>query len=178
MEYVTAFRASRKKLVDTWAGFRRAAYRTVYEGIPSKVDTSRVVFHKVGDSLCMRLPNGRDLYYPKVVLKSNRTPWGADVRSVAYWDYKTKSLKFMTGGNFFQNAVQAVCRDLLMEAQLRLEKKGYKIIMSVHDECIALVPDTDNYSLEEFIDIMTQVPKWATGFPIKADGWEGYRYHK
>ena len=86
--------------------------------------------------------------------------------------------KDIRGANFFQNAVQAICRDLLMDAHLRLEKAGYEIILSVHDELVAEVPDDPKYNLDEFIRIMTDKPFWASDMPVKADGWEGRRYKK
>ena len=44
---------------------------------------------------------------------------------------------------------------------------------------MAEISDTDHTkTLDQFIKIMTEIPEWAEGMPIKADGWEGYRYRK
>jgi DNA polymerase len=180
MQYVQAFRDSRPRLTQTWTAFKRAAFHTTHTLEPTRVDMcpAPIVFHKKDDAICLRLPSGRDLYYQKATILNQGTPWGSRTPMVTCRDPKTGLRKSMTGGNLFQNVVQAVCRDLLMEAQLRLERAGYKIIMSIHDECLAVVPDENRYNLDEFINIMTEVPSWAAEFPIKADGWEGYRYHK
>jgi DNA polymerase len=54
---------------------------------------------------------------------------------------------------------------------------GYPVIMSVHDEIICEVPDNHG-TLAEMIDLMVEVPAWAKGCPIAAEGKEGPRYEK
>lgn len=75
------------------------------------------------------------------------------------------------------NCTQGYCRDLLSWAMLRLEEKGYPIVLHVHDEAAAELPEGRG-SLAEFNRIMTEVPHWAAGMPIRAEGWENKRYHK
>lgn len=72
---------------------------------------------------------------------------------------------------------QGTCRDLMAEAMLALEAKGYPIIMSAHDEAVGEV-DKGQGSVEEFEQIMSVLPEWAEGFPIAAEGWRGMRYKK
>ena len=84
----------------------------------------------------------------------------------------------MTGGNFFQNAVQGIARDLLTNSQLNLEVAGYPICLSTHDECGGVYPDDPMYNVKNFLKIMATPPAWATDMPLEADGWEGPRYKK
>jgi hypothetical protein len=65
-------------------------------------------------------------------------------------------------GLWIENAVQAVSRDLLVEAMQRLETAGYSVVMTVHDEIVAEMP-AEIGSKEEFISIMTKAPVWAKG---------------
>lgn len=75
------------------------------------------------------------------------------------------------------NCTQALCRDLMAEAMLRLEGAGYPVILTVHDEVISEV-DEDFGTIEEFENIMSEVPEWAEGFPVESEGWRGKRYKK
>lgn len=81
------------------------------------------------------------------------------------------------GGKLTENVVQAIARDFLVEAMLRLERDGYPIIGTVHDEVIA-ERIKGSGSLEEFERIMSQVPAWGAGCPIAVEGVETERYQK
>ena len=186
-EYITRFRQSRPELPRCWKSFERAARQALENRDPSnnvirvQLPSSVVIlFRRVGRNMFMRLPSGRDICYPNARLEYVETPWGSKQISVVYdtivgskWTSRS-----MTGGNFFQNAIQGICRDLLCEAQLKLEDAGYPIYISVHDECGSFVPDDPRYNLAEFISIMTDKPTWAKGLPVSADGFEAKRYKK
>ena len=59
---------------------------------------------------------------------------------------------------------------------VRVEAAGYRVVMHVHDEIVAMLHDGG--SLKEFEEIMAEVPAWADGLPIGAEGWAGRRYRK
>jgi DNA polymerase len=81
------------------------------------------------------------------------------------------------GGLWVENLVQGIARDLLVSAMLRIDAAGYPIVLHVHDEIVAEVPFGFG-SLEQFMNLMTQNPPWATDLPIAAQGWTGLRYRK
>ena len=81
------------------------------------------------------------------------------------------------GGMLTENVVQAVARDLMVEAMFRVEKAGYKVVMTVHDEIIS-EDDKDFGSQEEFERLMCMTPPWAEGCPIAVEGGEITRYQK
>lgn len=82
-----------------------------------------------------------------------------------------------SGPFIVHNCTQAMCRDLLTDAMLKLDTAGYKAILHVHDEIVAEVPDGFG-SFEEFKRIMCELPEWASDFPQKAAGGASVRYHK
>jgi DNA polymerase len=132
----------------------------------------------------MRLPSGRLLWYPQAHLRERQMTWetsgGRSVTKlgVSFYgrDEQDKcSRQDGYGGRWVENAVSGLCRDLLANALLMLEAAGYRIVLSVHDEVIAEVPDRYG-DVQQFEQIMCQLPDWAWGFPAKAEGWRGNRY--
>ena len=79
------------------------------------------------------------------------------------------------GGLLVENIVQAISRDIMAEAMIRCEQQGYPVILSVHDE---LISEAETGTIDEYVSILTQIPTWAPGCPIAAEGWAGVRYRK
>jgi DNA polymerase len=82
------------------------------------------------------------------------------------------------GGTLVENVDQASSRDLLAEAMYRVDQGGtFDLLLSIHDEVIAEAP-IGTASVKEFEAIMSEVPLWAPGMPISAEGWIGPRLRK
>jgi DNA polymerase len=81
------------------------------------------------------------------------------------------------GGLMAENVTQAVARDLLANAMVNAEKRDYPIVLHIHDE---LVSDKEKGqgSLDEFKQIVCDLPEWADGLPIDAEGEESERFKK
>lgn len=95
-------------------------------------------------------------------------------------DAKTKQWKLQEtyGGKLVENITQAVARDQLAEAMVRMDKGGvYEMLLSVHDETIAEV-DQGRGDLKEFEMEMAVSPAWCLDAPLVAKGWRGKRYRK
>lgn len=75
------------------------------------------------------------------------------------------------------NCMQGISRDLIAEAMLRAEAAGFNPIMTVHDE---LVGETEigKVTVHEFEQLICELPVWAEGFPIAAEGFSCRRYRK
>lgn len=76
-----------------------------------------------------------------------------------------------------ENAVQAIARDLLRDAMLRADSRGYTLAMSAHDEATCDQPYGVG-SLHELDEIMCEREPWAAGCPVSSDGFESVRYKK
>lgn len=127
--------------------------------------------------LFIQLPSGRRLAYAKPCIEEGN--YGKDV--IAYMGMeqtKNQWTKLQTyGPKLVENIVQAVARDCLAETMLRVEEKGYPIVMHVHDEIIVDVPK--NYgSLKELNNIFAEPIDWADGLPLCADGYTCEFYKK
>jgi DNA polymerase len=112
----------------------------------------------------------------KVRNKRNRKKYVVEYDGV---DSKTKrwSPQYLYGGLQCENIVQATARDFLAEAMIRTEAAGYPIVLHVHDEEVSEV-DEGFGSVDEYKQIMAQLPTWAEGCPIAVAAWEDKRYVK
>ena len=82
------------------------------------------------------------------------------------------------GGSLTENADQASSRDLLAEAMYRVHQdERFDLLLSIHDEVIC-EGRIGTCTVPEFEAIMCEVPPWATGMPIDAEGWKGKRFRK
>jgi len=177
-DVVDKWRKNRPGTVKFWRGVEAAAVKCVETGAPQGY--GKINFYMDRVFLACVLPSGRRLFYPFPKLLNRETQWGHKKQlSAMTTDAETKQWvrRFLHGGILTENINQALCRDILTEAMLRLEASGFPIVLHVHDEAGAEVDPTER-TLEEYISIMTQVPTWAPGFPIAAAGWVGQRYRK
>jgi len=83
--------------------------------------------------------------------------------------------QFTYAGKLVENLTQGLARDLMVEAQARLEAAGYRVVLSVHDELVS-EREIGFGSLEEYLRIASEVPAWAAGLPLSVAGWSGERF--
>ena len=169
---VDSWREANPNIVSLWWDIDSVVKRVVKTR--SKEEYKNLVISYEKGILFIELPSKRRLAYPKAKIGTNR--FGGE--SVVYegivvgnkWD-KIESY----GGKFVENIVQAIARDILAEAMMRLEKKGFNIVMHIHDE---VVIESDSSSIEEINEIMSIAPIWAPGLILDADGFESEFYKK
>lgn len=136
--------------------------------------------------LRMTLPSGRVMSYPGVGLSvSKETDEDGKVSTNVRIKYQGENqltrqwgFQYTYSGKLVENCTQALCRDLLANALLNVEANGYPIVLHVHDEVICEVPDTPEYTVAELERLMCELPEWAEGFPLVAEGQELKRYAK
>lgn len=82
-----------------------------------------------------------------------------------------------SGPFIVHNCVQAIARDCLAVAMLRLADAGHKIVFHVHDEFIIEAPEGVG-SVKHVAELAGQPISWAPGLPLRADGFEATYYRK
>jgi DNA polymerase len=186
---VYGWREKNPRVVDFWYALEKCAKAAIAN--PNKIfKCGPFAYRRVPHWLQCRLPSGRLLWYRRPTIEATKedveiTDNGETVPTkywkIHYWgiDSYTKQWKKEStwGGKLFENCIQGMCRDFLASAMLRLEAAGYPLILSVHDELIAETLESVG-SVAEFVAIMSEVPAWAPGFPLKAAGAQGHRYAK
>ena len=184
---VGGWRERNPRVVTYWDELEDAAKHAIEA--PEKVFSAGPFSYRVkGKWLQCRLPSGRIIWYRRPRLKWVEKEITYDGEKIIrrdlkihYWGVNgvTKQWEEETtwGGKLLENCDQGMCSDFLRGALLRLEAAEYWPILSVHDEPISEVPEGFG-SVAEYVKIVSEVPQWAPGFPLKAEGGSGTRYAK
>ncbi len=173
-ELVKQWRAANPHITKLWWDVDAAATEALEEKTETAVGMIRFVYQS--KKLFVVLPSGRKLCYMRPDFTTNR--FGN--RSMCYMgvgENKKWTLIETYGPKLVENIVQAIARDLLALAMLRLRNAGYEIVMHIHDEAVLEVP-IGKSSVEEICAIMGEAPDWAAGLPLRADGYECDFYKK
>ena len=195
---IIAWRAASPMVVEMWGGQVRGMpwKPTKFElyGLegcaiaaiqnPGKAFAYRGITYVVkADVLYCRLLSGKLLTYHRPRLSPHKKWEGLLAISYEGWNTNPKKgargwIRMETyGGSLFENVVQGTAADVMKYAVPKLEAAGYPIVLRIHDELVAEVPIGFG-SLGHFIEVMTDLPEWCKGWPIRAAGWVGRRYRK
>lgn len=173
MSSVRKWRAANPKIVEFWEDVQMAAF----DAIRMRKTVVMEEYHNItiscnSDAMTIQLPSGRKLFY-----------WGACIKnlpkkgeSICYYGVNQETKQWVLldtyGGKLTENIVQAIARDILGVAMLRLTEKGFPIVMHVHDENIAEVPvENAKAMLKIMCDTMAEEVPWAKGLSLRADGY-------
>lgn len=176
---VDGWRDANQKIVQYWEKLNTAMWLTVTEGGEHRA--GKIAFDKVGNWVRMRLPSGRFLCYADAkIIPDPRWKHRQTLSYMGLNSYTRKWERLTTyGGKIFENACQAVARDVLAHGMVLCEDNGYLIVLDIHDEIISEVVDNDNYSVKTMAGYMSRIPDWADDdLPLSAAGFETYRYRK
>ena len=179
---VNAYRTDYQKVKNFWYQCQSAAIAAIKQ--PSDMqDAGLLRFMYAKDVLWMKLPSGRFICWRDPKVEDQLTPWGEMREGVTVLNQNTFTRKWgrnnLIGSSIFQSAVQGTARDMLAEACLLLEKNGFEVLNLIHDEVLMLVDESQaEIALDRVVKLMTTPPKWASDFPLAAEGWVGKRYRK
>ena len=171
---VAAWRRANPHITQFWWDVDKAAVEAVTKRTGTQA--GRIGFEYRSGILFVMLPSGRKLAYVRPRMAVNK--FGREGLTYEGILENKKWGRIETyGPKLVENIVQGTARDLLAEAMLRVERKGYPIVMHCHDEIIAEVPEGMG-SVEEMCGVMAVRPSWAEGLPLRADGYECPFYQK
>ena len=180
---VDGYRSSYSRVRDLWSACENAAIAAVENPGNPFAAYRHIVMKVAKNALWMQLPSGRLICWQRPQLELLTTPWGQQKVGVTVHSQNTYTRQWtrnpLIGSSIFQSAVQGTARDCLAVAMINLDKAGYEVINSIHDEVLLLVEEQSAESaLEDVTRIMTIPPTWAPDFPLAAEGWHGKRYRK
>lgn len=161
---VDAWREANPNIVQFWWDVDNAV-KTVVK-LHTRTETHGIKFFWKSGMLFIKLPSGRTLSYVKPKMGENK--FGGE--SVTYEGVgSTKKWERLEsyGPKFVENIVQAVSRDLLMNAMKTLSHCF--ICGHVHDELI--IECQSKVSLDELCKQMARVPDWMPDILLRADGY-------
>lgn len=166
--FKTGWRARNPHIVAFWGAIGEAARSAILQqGRVFEVMPSAISLTATARTLQMRLPSGRMLYYhrPHVGPRGEITYRGEEL---GQWVQRRT-----WGGTLAENATQAVARDIMAEAMLRVSARtGLTPLMCVHDELVYGAGD-ENGRLEQ---LLKEAPSWAGGLPIDGEAKVMARY--
>jgi DNA polymerase len=166
-QFVYPWREANPRIVLLWKQLE-TAFRTGGPAGP------RLQFEKVGNDRLLRLPSGRAIAYRKCGVSRTMDPRTHKARERLTFASPQGFRADTYGGRLAENATQAVARDILAEALVRLEKAGYRVVAHVHDEILV----EGEHDVAEIAKIMTERPSWAPDMPIDGEGFTCQRYRK
>jgi len=182
-QVIQAYRRKHAPVPTLWGVLEKAAIAAVESG-SKRYTVNYTTWYVRNGFLWCELPSGRALAYADPSVRYVTPKWGGDKRPTLFHmgvNSKTKKWEEQKtwGGTLTENVVQAISRDIMVDAMLRIDAAGpWQIVLSVHDEVVAERNKKLGGSIAEFIQLMEIVPEWAKGCPIKVEGWEGDRYRK
>lgn len=181
---VKTYRTVHWPVPKLWKNLEKAAIAAVSQ--PTKCFAiNKTMWFMEGKFLICQLPSGRKLYYyePIVGYKTVRMKDGGSFKApfISHMGVNALTKQWERqktwGGILTQNVVSGASRDLLAHAMLNAQDAGFENVFGVHDE-LACERLKGEATAEEFEKIMTTLPEWASGAPVKAEGFIAERYRK
>lgn len=194
----TEWRAAHPNYPLMWKAYHKAAIVATERAEGS--ETNQVKFKRRGSFLFAQLPSGRVLTYPypevreddfgpHLTFKTVPNPIEWAIYAAAKRDGTLNTSRIVDdpgnckqwariktyGGMLTENFDQAICRDILAEALVRMEDSNLPVVLHVHDDII--VHSTPE-RFDEFVATLAVQPIWAPDFPIAAKCWHAKRITK
>jgi len=170
IEIVDLYRQDNDKIIKLW----RDGDKMLTKIADWDDEKSKEVWY--GKHKCLRvnkegicLPNGLYIRYPDLKdVSETGTP--------KYAYTSRKGTVHLWGGTVVENVVQALARIIVGQQMLEIQKK-YKVVLTVHDAAVCVVPVGEVQEAIGFItQVMSTAPEWAKGLPVACEAKYGDSY--
>lgn len=171
-EIIDRYRAANPKIVALW--------RQAHNALPAlAADTDLGVTIGEEPQIPVKpgrlvMPSGLSMHYPGLKCEAGSNEW-----SMLKQKGRRKEKSKVYGGLIIENITQSLARIVITDAMLRVHAAGIKLVMQVHDEVIACVPEGQG---EATFDTMQRIlsipPAWAPSLPLDSDGGVDKCYSK
>lgn len=169
---VKAWRKANANIASFWYELEDAAVRAI-RNVGTTIECRKLRVRRDGSWLRVVLPSGRSLCYASPRLEDGKISY------MGMNQYSRKWERLRTyGGKLVENATQAVARDVMAANMPLIERQGFEIVLTVHDEIITEAPDDERFSARWLSLELANKPAWATDLPLAAGGFETHRYRK
>lgn len=169
---VAAFRQKHQKIKTYWYDVEKCAQRAIASrGQIIKLRNIAFLCEEVSGIpfLLIKLPSGRKLAYPRPRLVPSPKFEGklaikffGHIIGQQWGDVDTY------GGKLVENITQAVAADIMCQGAHNAEADGFGIMALIHDQALAYT--APGQMAERFVECLTNMPAWANGLPIEAEG--------
>lgn len=171
---VKMWRNTNKRITSLWTKVGNEATDAIYQQTVRR-RVEHILFAYQKGHLIIKLPSSRKLCYRDAKIVD--TEKGS---KITYNGMNQVSRKWEAtdtwGGKLVENIIQAISRDILAQAMLRLSSAGYAIVGHVHDEVIIEAPL--GATVADVCNIMCEPVAWAPGLILNAEGYETPYYKK
>jgi DNA polymerase len=173
---VDAYRDKYRRVQQLWRDVNQAALNAIKRPQWDQEVGRCRISRDCPEYIYITLPSGREIIYNRPGISIEPAPWDP-LQTVERIQYESPRGPTHTyGAKKVENMASAIARDILAHAMLAIDDEGHDIVLSIHDEGVFdVIP---SMSVDEICKMMCQLPDWAAGLPVAAEGWEGERFRK
>jgi len=175
------WRSAHPLWVSAWYDLERGAMMAINN--PQQVITvGKCAWCFNGSHLKLRLPSSRIVWFPWAEIHDEETKYGSVKPTITYEFVHPKTKQWVRGntygGALFNAVVQGTGACLMRYAACNLRRRGFDVVLRVHDEILVECPAQDAAAFATFKKTMLETPSWAPGLRINGAGWSKVRYGK
>ena len=164
---VQTFRKTHRKVVSLWYDLERACKNAI-NNPGSKHTVGKLEVFTLATAgrrfMMIKLPSKRHLSFPDPAIEDDQITFYGQIPMKQIWGRISTY-----GGKLVENVTQAVAADVMTMGTANAIKAGHKIVMLVHDEAVRLTRGSP-HDLDHFTKCLTDMPEWASGLPLAAEG--------